>query len=57
MIEGLLYASIAGLIGLYFEYRREVKRLDARINAMIALLKQRGIDLNDDFDPNWDYDA
>lgn len=34
------------VVWLYISSRSEVKRLDGRINAVIKLLKLRGIDLN-----------
>lgn len=36
------------MVYLYIGMRSEVKRLDKRINAMIKLLKYRGIDLDDE---------
>ena len=42
-----LYLVPIFFIILYFGVRSEVKRIDKRIDAVLVLLKQRGLDLLD----------
>ena len=49
ILENLYFVPIA-IVGLYLWVHYQQKRIDQRIDAVITLLKQRGIDILSDDD-------
>lgn len=49
VLENLYFVPIA-LVGLYLWVHYQQKRIDRRIDAVITLLRQRGIDILSDDD-------